>query len=91
MHETVLNDRVQVTLGSLDQPENVRPDDHVWTESQLVWLHIDDDLPRFPRSSSAVPSRALGEYRARSGRQSLMVLESRNSEKLNLIGSEERP
>ena len=58
MHETVLDDRVQVTLGSLDRPENARPDDHVWTESQLGWLHMDDDLPRFPRSSSAVPSRA---------------------------------
>jgi len=61
MYETVLKDRVQVTLGSLDRPENVRPDDHVWTESQLAWLHIDDDLPRFPRMSSAVPSRALEE------------------------------
>ncbi len=61
IHETVLNDRVQLTLGSLDRPENVRPDDHVWTESQLAWLHIDDGLPRFPRNSSAVPSRALEE------------------------------
>ena len=61
MHETVLEDRVQVTLGSLDRPEKVRPDDHVWTESQLPWLRIDDDLPRFPRTSSAVPSRALEE------------------------------
>ena len=59
MHETVLDDRVQVTLGSLDRPENVRPDDHVWTESQLPWLRIDDDRPRFPRTSSAVPSRAV--------------------------------
>jgi hypothetical protein len=61
MHETVLDDRVQVTLGSLDRPEDVRPDDHVWTESQLPWLRIDDDLPRFARSSSAVPSRAAEE------------------------------
>ncbi len=59
MHETVLDDRVQVTLGSLDRPEGVRPQDHVWTESQLPWLKIDDDLPRFQRISSAVPSRAL--------------------------------
>ena len=58
MHEAVLDDRVQVALGSLDRPENVRPDDHVWTGSQLPWLRIDDDLPRFPRTSSAVPSRA---------------------------------
>ena len=61
MHETVLDDRVQVALGSLDRPEKVRPDDHVWTESQLPWLRIDDDLPRFPRTSSAVPSRAVEE------------------------------
>lgn len=59
MHEAVLDDRVQVTLGSLDQAAEVRPDDHVWTESQLPWLRIDDDLPRFPQISAAVPSRAL--------------------------------
>jgi len=58
MHETVLGARVQVTLGSLDRPEDVRPDDHVWTVSQLPWLKIDDDLPRFPRNSDAVPSLA---------------------------------
>jgi hypothetical protein len=59
MHESVLADRVQVTLGSLDNPERIRPDDHVWTRQQLPWLHIEDDLPRFPTISSAVPSRAL--------------------------------
>jgi hypothetical protein len=59
MHESVLADRVQVTLGSLDNPHAVRPDDHVWTESQVAWLQIDDKLPRFARSSPAVPSRAL--------------------------------
>jgi hypothetical protein len=60
MHETVLEDFVQVTLGSLDRPQDVRPEDHVWTEDQLPWLKIEDDLPRFPRNSSAVPSRAPG-------------------------------
>ncbi len=59
MHEAVLADRVQVALGSLDRPDLVRPDDHVWTQSQLPWLRISDDLPRFPHISSAVPSRAL--------------------------------
>jgi hypothetical protein len=58
MREEVLPDRVQVTLGSLDQPGAVRPDDHVWTQSQLPWLRVVDDLPRFAGSSSAVPSRA---------------------------------
>ncbi len=60
MHESVLEDRVQVCLGSLDRAGDVRPDDHVWTEDQLPWLRIDDDLPRFPRNSSAVPSHAEG-------------------------------
>lgn len=59
MHEPVIGDRVQVTLGSLDHPEAVRPDDHVWTSEQLPWLRIEDDRPRFPTISSAVPSRAL--------------------------------
>ena len=60
MHETVLEDRVQVCLGSLDRAGDVRPDDHVWTEDQLPWLLIEDDLPRFARNSPAVASRAEG-------------------------------
>ena len=60
MHEDILRDRVQVAVGSLDEPERVRIDDHVWTEQQLPWFQITDELPRFPRSSSAVPTRAPG-------------------------------
>jgi hypothetical protein len=59
MHESVLQDRVQVSLGSLDRPDLVRPHDHVWTSSQLPWLEVVDDLPRFPTISTAVPSRAI--------------------------------
>jgi hypothetical protein len=59
MHEAVLPDRVQVSLGSLDRPDLVRPHDHVWTSSQLPWLEVVDDLPRFATVSDAVPSRAL--------------------------------
>ena len=58
MHEEVLGDRVQVSLGSLDRPEDVRPDDHVWTQSQLPWIEVADELPRFRQSTDAVPSRA---------------------------------
>ena len=61
MHETVLPDRVQVSLGSLDRPDLVRVDDHVWTSSQLPWLKIDDDRPRFAKISDALPSRALDD------------------------------
>ena len=58
MHEDVLSDRVQVTLGSLDTPEAVAVDDHVWTASQIPWFEINDDHPRFAASSTAVASKA---------------------------------
>lgn len=58
MYEKILADRVQVTLGSLDQPERVNPDDHVWTQEQIEWFEIRDDLPRFSASSDAVASKA---------------------------------
>ena len=41
-------DRLDVAVGSLDDPAAVRPDEHIWTTSQLGWLSIDDDLPRHP-------------------------------------------
>ncbi len=61
MHEEVLGDRVQVTVGSLDTPERVRPNDHCWTQDQLPWFEINDELPRFEQNSSAVASKAVDE------------------------------
>ena len=58
MREDVLPDRVQICVGSLDAPGAVSIDDHVWTSEQVAWFRIDDDLPRHPQSSTAVPSRA---------------------------------
>jgi hypothetical protein len=58
MREEVLADRVQVAVGSLDEPQRVRIDDHVWTEARIAWFDVKDDLPRFPQSSIAVPSKA---------------------------------
>jgi hypothetical protein len=58
MREEVLPDRVQVCVGSLDDPDAVHIDDHVWTSEQVSWFRIDDDLPRHAGSSTAVPSRA---------------------------------
>ncbi len=49
--EDAFPDWMQVTLGSLDRPQDVTPVDHIWTDSQLSWLRIDDDLPRYPRFS----------------------------------------
>ncbi len=38
--------QVDVTLGSLDDPEALRPVDHIWVSSKVEWLHIEDGLPR---------------------------------------------
>lgn len=64
MHEEVLADRIQIATGSLDQPERVHPDDHVWVQSQIPWLTIADNAPKFERSSSAVPSEAEVDRKA---------------------------
>ena len=61
MHEEILTDRAQIAVGSLDEPERVRPYDHVWTKDQIVWFEVDDDLPRYPASSDAVATKAQTE------------------------------
>ena len=58
MHEEILADRMLVAVGSLDEPNRVHIDDHVWTKDQVSWLRIDDGLPRFDTNSSAVKTQA---------------------------------
>ncbi len=38
------------TLGTLDDPEQVAPTVHGWASAQLSWLHLTDDLPRYPEA-----------------------------------------
>ena len=38
--------RFTVFVGSLDQPESIRPGGHGQMETQLPWLTIEDELPR---------------------------------------------
>ncbi len=38
-------DEIDVTLGSLDHPERHPADRHVWVESKVPWLHLDESLP----------------------------------------------
>lgn len=39
---------VDVTVGSLDRPDVLRPNTHIWTSSRLGWLHVDDQLAQYP-------------------------------------------
>ena len=38
---------MDVTIASLDLPEQVVPTSHSWVRSRLPWLHIDGHLPCF--------------------------------------------
>jgi hypothetical protein len=40
---------IDVTLGSMDDAEALRPQDHTWTESQLSWISLGDELPKYAR------------------------------------------
>ena len=52
-------DSVLIAAGSLDEPERVRIDDHVWTKDQVSWFRVEDGLPRFSTNSSRVPTKAV--------------------------------
>jgi len=43
---------VQLHLGSLDEPESIRPLAHVHFAEKVVWFEIDDDLPRYGGSAA---------------------------------------
>ncbi len=43
-------DSIDLTVGSFDHPDRLpAPVEHLWTEAQIPWLHLADDLPRHPR------------------------------------------
>lgn len=39
--------RIDVNIASLDDPASIEPEYHIWIESRVPWLHIQDDLPRY--------------------------------------------
>lgn len=43
------NDLISILIGSLDDFDPIAPGYHIWTESQVSWFGIDDDLPRRPQ------------------------------------------
>jgi hypothetical protein len=45
---TFLPDLIDLTIGSFDAPESLRPTLHYWDSKRLPWLEIADGLPRHP-------------------------------------------
>lgn len=50
-------DSIDVTAASLDRPELAEPGWHIWLESRLPWIRLDDGLPGQPRSDGAARRR----------------------------------
>ena len=44
-----LPDTIDVTLGSMDDPDRLRPQDNTWTESRRSWIVLADGLPAYAR------------------------------------------
>ncbi len=46
------DDTVEINVGTLDDPEAITPQYHVWCDSQVSWFDTADELPRHPESSA---------------------------------------
>jgi hypothetical protein len=40
-------DTIDVTAASLDAPDSIKPEDHVWCDRMLPWMKLTDGLPRY--------------------------------------------
>lgn len=47
--------RMDVNIGSLDDPNAVQPQYHTWTASRIAWFDTTDDLPRFEDDGPDAP------------------------------------
>ncbi len=43
-----LSGLIDLTIGSLDNPESIKPTLHYWYSKHLSWAEFDDTLPRYP-------------------------------------------
>lgn len=42
---------VYIAVGFFDEPEKFRPGGHSWSSRRMDWLRIEDDLPKYEKSS----------------------------------------
>ena len=54
-------DEMDVSLGTLDHPEDLPADWHTWAKSRLSWLRLDDHLAAYPESTPADQRPAIGD------------------------------
>jgi len=45
--------RIAISLPTLDDPDALAPDMHIFTSTQRAWLKLDDGLPQYPERPPA--------------------------------------
>jgi hypothetical protein len=45
---------IDVTLGTLDHPEDTRPERHIWASSRIPWLKLDEHLPTYAEGTPRI-------------------------------------
>jgi hypothetical protein len=43
---------IDIALATLDDPNLLKPEAHIWVEDKVSWVRIDDGLPQFDRFRS---------------------------------------
>jgi len=46
---------VDLAVAAFDEPDLLRPSEHIWTESRVRWLTLTDRLPRYRKGHGAEP------------------------------------
>ena len=49
--DKVCPELIEVTLGTMDEPAKLPPDDYNWIEDHLPWVPLNPDLPQFPHNA----------------------------------------
>jgi hypothetical protein len=48
--------RLAISLATLDDPDALVPDMHIWVSEKRAWVPIDDGLPQFERGAPPLPA-----------------------------------
>lgn len=40
-------ENIDISAATLDDPDQLPPEDHLWTKSRISWFEVDDTLPRY--------------------------------------------
>ncbi len=45
-------DSIDITVGTFDDPNSVKPEKHIWDKRRIHWINFDDGLPHFSEWSA---------------------------------------